>query len=189
MLKSLSLIPAALIVAVTACDNQPAAPVDDLSAAGISMSAGQGSVIAEIRSATARYHDVAVAIAAGYVRATPCIYNTPGSKAIHFLKASLVNGSFNPSTPEVLLYEPMKNGNMRLVGVEFLIPSAAWDATNTGIPSLGSEPFMDRRSAPFGADFPNYALYVWAWRENPAGMYNQYNPNVSCEFADVSVIR
>jgi len=189
MLKSLTTkIPILLVVTLIACE-QAAGPTDQLRALDVSHSAGQGSLIADIRAATVQYHDIAAAIAAGYARATPCIYNTPGSKAIHYLKGALVNGALDPLQPEVLLYEPMKNGNLRLVGVEFLIPSAAWDATHSTTPSLGDQRFMDRRTAPFGAEFPNYALYVWIWRNNPSGMYEQYNPNVSCEFADVSVIR
>jgi hypothetical protein len=33
---------------------------------------------------------------------------------------------------------------------------------------LGDQPFMDRRSAPFGAAFPNYSLVVWDWAHNPS---------------------
>ena len=181
-------IPIMLTATLIGCD-QAAAPTDRFGAIDISQSAGQGSLIADIRAATVQYHDIDAAITAGYVRATPCIYNTPGSKAIHYLKGSLVNGVLDPLQPEVLLYEPMKTGKLRLVGVEFLIPSAAWDATHSSQPSLGDQVFMDRRTAPFGAEFPNYALYVWIWKHNPSGMYEQYNPAVSCEFADVSVIR
>jgi hypothetical protein len=46
---------------------------------------------------------------------------------------------------------------------------------------LGDQPFMDRRSAPFGAAFPNYSLVVWDWAHNPSGMYLIQNPGVSCQ--------
>jgi len=146
------------------------------------------ALLAQTRAATDRYHDVSAATAAGYLRVSPCVYNTPGSKAIHFQNAPLVDAVLDPAAPEVLLYEPAPNGGMRLVGVEFLIPAAAWDAVNSRIPMLADRPFMDRRSPPFGAPIPNYALYVWLWRDNPGGTFEQYNPNVSCEHADVSIM-
>ncbi|HLG59786.1 MAG TPA: hypothetical protein VI485_30885 [Vicinamibacterales bacterium] len=182
--KSIRVLTLVLGASVAACDQGPTAS-DPVPA---QVTSTQGALLDHIREATARYHDVAAATAAGYVRASPCVYNTPGSKAIHYQKAPLVDAVIEPAAPEVLLYEPTQNGEPRLVGVEFLIPSAAWDAVHSSIPMLGDRPFMDRRSPPFGAPIPNYALYVWIWRDNPNGIFEQYNPNVSCAFADVSII-
>jgi hypothetical protein len=28
---------------------------------------------------------------------------------------------------------------------------------------------------------PFYTLHVWAWKENPAGTFSNWNPNVSCD--------
>jgi len=28
-----------------------------------------------------------------------------------------------------------------------------------------------------------WALHVWAWRENPSGLYANWNPKVSCQYA------
>jgi hypothetical protein len=30
---------------------------------------------------------------------------------------------------------------------------------------------------------PFYALHIWLWKENPAGMFASYNPNVACPAA------
>ena len=62
--------------------------------------------------------------------------------------------------PEILIYEPLKNGKLRLIAVQYLVASALWDAAHSSPPMLGDQPFMDRRSAPFGAAFPNYSLVV-----------------------------
>jgi hypothetical protein len=29
-----------------------------------------------------------------------------------------------------------------------------------------------------------WALHVWAWRHNPSGMFADWNPNVTCDYAD-----
>jgi hypothetical protein len=29
-----------------------------------------------------------------------------------------------------------------------------------------------------------WALHVWLWRHNPAGLFADWNPNVSCQFAE-----
>jgi hypothetical protein len=99
---------------------------------------------------------VNVAIAAGYVRATPCIYNTLGAEGVRYRNPTLLDAVIDLEQPELLIYEPMKNGDMRLVAVQYLAASALWDATHSSPPSLGDKPFMDRRSPPFGSGLPNY---------------------------------
>jgi hypothetical protein len=173
-------------LAVVACDQSVLATTESPSPQA-SASETQGALLARVRAATSAYHDVEAATAAGYIRVSPCVYSTAGATAIHYQKPPLVDAVIDPAAPEVLLYEPSSNGQLRLVGVEFLIPAAAWDASNSMIPMLGDQPYRDRRSPPFGAPFPNYAAYVWLWRHNPRGTYEIFNPKVSCEHADVSL--
>ncbi len=96
------------------------------------------------------------------------------------MKPALVDGILDPAQPEHLLYEELPHGKLRLAGVEYVIVSRAWDANNSTAPVLGDQHFLDRRVAPFGAPFPNYALFVWIWTHNPNGIYTQLNPRVSC---------
>ncbi|HEY8164455.1 MAG TPA: hypothetical protein VIF83_02775 [Gemmatimonadaceae bacterium] len=180
-IKALSLT---MIAAILACDASPTAPGDER-LNPLNESSTQGSVLAEIRAATAQFHDVNAAIAAGYVRATPCIQSTVGGEGIRYRNPALFDAVIDLRQPEILIYEPMKNGDLRLVAVQYLVASALWDAAHSSPPSLGDQPFMDRRSPPFGAAFPNYSLVVWAWAHNPSGMYVLQNPAVSCEFADL----
>jgi len=148
----------------------------------------QGTLLATIRAATARYHRVEDALADGYVRGSPCAYSPMGAQGEHFRKASLFDAVVDPSQPEMLLYEPQANGDRRLVGVEFIVPSAAWDPGHTGIPMLGDQPFVDRRApGVVGPPFPNYGLNVWLWNDHPSGMYAEWNPAVTCEFAEGAV--
>lgn len=171
--KALSLT---MIAAVLACDASPTGPGDQ----GLNprtQSSTQGSILGEIRAATAQFHDLDAAIAAGYVPATACLQ----SEGIRYRNPALIDAVINLEQPELLIYKPIGNGQLRLVAVQYLVASALWDATHSSPPSLGEQPFMDRRSPPFGSPFPNYSLVVWAWAHNPSGMYVIFNPTVSCE--------
>ncbi|PTL38265.1 hypothetical protein [Alkalicoccus saliphilus] len=67
--------------------------------------------------------------------------------------------------PEVLVYEPMKNGKLKLVAVEYLTPGG-------DRPSLFGQKFDD---GPFPG---SYALHAWVWKNNPDGMFAANNPKV-----------
>ena len=164
------------LFAVTACDSSVMAPEDERLELRATAST-QGSVLAEARAATAQFHDVNVAIAAGYAQATQCL----AGEGIRYRKQSLIfDGVIDVTEPELLLYVPLNDGTVRLAAVQYFIPSALWDATHSSAPSLGEQPFVDRRSPPFGAPMPNYSLIAWVWMHNPAGTYALLNPRVTC---------
>ncbi|MFU8840987.1 MAG: hypothetical protein ACNA8R_09730 [Nitriliruptoraceae bacterium] len=131
---------------------------------------GIGPQLAQVRAATARYHDVEAAIAAGYEPASPCVSNAygPGAMGLHYVNEDLFLEPLDPTQPQALLYHPAPNGKLRLVGVEYI------DVTGTG--ELFGQPFTD--SVPGIGE--NAALHVWLWQANPAGMFAAYNPNLSC---------
>lgn len=184
MLKTWKLFATALAAGLPACEHEPVAVVP---AASVASAETSGAALAEVRSATARYHKVEFAIADGYVPDTPCMYSTAGARGHIYPKRSLIDGVVDAAQPELLLYEPTKNGELALVGVAFLVVAAAWDASNSTPPTLGGQQFIDRRLPPTGAPFPNYILFAWVWRHNPDGMHAPYNPQVSCEFAVNSI--
>jgi hypothetical protein len=157
----------------------PAAPASDAQVAA------QNELLATVRAATARYHRIEVALADGYVQGSPCEEKAgAGGMGAHFRRAALVDGVVDPAHPEILAYEPQKNGEWRLVVVEFLVPAAAWDPTHTAPPMLGDQVFEDRRAPGSGGPpFPNYGLHVWVWQNNPSGIYSPWNPTVNCDFA------
>ena len=73
--------------------------------------AAQNQLLSTIRDATAQYHDVAAALADGYVLGSPC-ESMPGQGiGIHYRKASLFDAIVDPAQPELFVYEPRKNGN------------------------------------------------------------------------------
>ena len=129
---------------------------------------GIGAQLAEVRAATARYHDVEVATAAGYVPVTPCVDDEDGAGAmgIHYLNPQLI-GTLDPTTPQALLYLPDADGRLRLVGVEYITPGPGELFGLTFQDSVPGQPGLS-------------AMHVWLWQANPAGMFTPYNPNLSC---------
>jgi hypothetical protein len=137
-------------------------------------------MLADLRAATAKYHDVTVAEAAGYLPISPCVsYPGLGAMGFHYGNFDIVDGTYDPTQPEVLLYEMDKNGNLKLVGVEFIIRKGPWDSEHDIIPSFGTREF-DIALAPVPLPFDNYQLHVWIWKHNPNGIFTMFNPNVTC---------
>jgi hypothetical protein len=146
--------------------------------------ADQNQLLAVIRQATARYHRVDAALVDGYVLGSPCEAIPTGGIGIHYRKLALFDAVVDPSQPELLVYEPQKNGDLQLVAVAFVVRAAQWDVTNSSPPMLGDQVFEDKRVPDWSSPpFPNYELHVWVWKHNPNGMYATTNPTVSCEFA------
>ena len=79
-----------------------------------STAAGQ-SELAEVRAATAQYHDVEAAIADGYAVASDCVPNM----GYHYQRGiAATSADLNPHSPEILVYAPQPNGDLKLVAVE-----------------------------------------------------------------------
>lgn len=141
----------------------------------------EGAQVAQLRQASVRFRDIQVAYDEGYVQASPSC--TPGF-GIVFRDLTLFDAVVDPEQPELLLYEPTKNGGMQLVAVELLVLAIPWDAIHNTAPTYAGQTFEDRRApGSAGPPFPNYALHAWVWRHNPNGMFTPYNPSVTCEFA------
>ena len=148
--------------------------------------AGVADRVGKLRAATARFHDIAVAEKAGYeIPLTGCYVDEltgQGAMGYHFGKGSAIDATVDELEPEALLYEPQKNGRPRLVGVEFIVPF-------THVPDTSPAPRA------FGLDFKrNYvfnvwALHVWVWKNNPSGIFADWNPDVTCAYAPASAAK
>ncbi len=141
---------------------------------------GTLKMLADLRAATAKYHRIEVAMEDGYSQGSECVSSADGGMGYHYVNFGEVDGSYDPTKPEALLYEMGKNGQMKLVGVEFVIVKDAWDAENEMIPYFGKREF-DTAFAPSPLPFDNYQLHVWVWKNNPNGIFTMFNPKVSCE--------
>jgi len=142
--------------------------------------------LAQVRQATAAYRNINVAAQAGWVGRDPFCVSGPdrGAMGIHVANPALIGGNQpKVSEPQILIYEPQADGSMVLVGVEYVVLADLWDATHpTGpAPSVGGQ-FMLKFPAPNMFNMPSiYVLHAWAWRNNPAGNFAMWNPNVTCQ--------
>jgi hypothetical protein len=138
-----------------------------------------GALTAHVREVTAVYRDINQAIAAGYTQFGACVSGPEaGAMGVHFVNGALVDGTLDADHPEALIYE-FKNGVARLLGVEYITPVPAWDASHEDLPILYGQHFQ-LLGTPNRYRLPAlYELHVWAWRENPNGTYVDWNPRVA----------
>ena len=138
--------------------------------------------LAEVRAATARYHRVEVALAEGYVSTLICAASPAGAMGIHYVNPTLRHdATFDAARPELLLYEPQQNGQLRLVAIEYVVTRTLWDAAHPGtLPTFLGQSFFQSFGPAAHGEPDHYELHVWLWRDNPSGMFAQWNPNVSC---------
>src|SRR5687768_6941752 len=174
--RPLTLIATTILLGACA-DDSPVAP--DAQAAisarfAALQSADNADPIATIRRATARYHDIDAALADGFVFLHGCETRPDegpaGELYVHFDR--LLDGVIDPASPDALLYEPRENAPPRLIGVEFAVPYALWSGPQPPR-FMGAE--FQRED-----EFAVYGLHVWAWSNNPEGMFAEGNPTVSC---------
>jgi len=141
-----------------------------------------GALIKTVREATERYQDVEVAKADGYALAFGCVSGSEsGAMGMHFVNMPLVgDGELDPTRPEIVIYEPLSNGKLKLIGADFLVLADAWNAKHAAPPELMGQLFH-YFEAPnrFGLP-PFYTLHVWAWKESPTGPFVNWHQNVSC---------
>jgi hypothetical protein len=186
-LRALTLLAAALAAAACTADAPTVTPDDASFAAGHAAAHGKaGSTpanfnqqLAALRQATAHFQRFEVAEQAGYNQITPCWeQRNAGAMGYHYGKEFPWDLEVKLLEPELLMYEPGPNGQMRLVGMEYVVPKAEWDKAHPNTPPtlLGQE-FHPHSSLPI------YKLHVWLWRDNPRGMFMDWNPKVSCDHA------
>ena len=127
--------------------------------------------LAQARRATAKFHSLSVAQAAGYEQFLPCFDNpAEGGMGQHFARLDDVDATIDALHPEVLVYEPGRDG-YQLVALEYVVPQLPqW--TDDNPPTLFGHEF--HRNDTLGI----WALHAWIWRGNPAGMHADYNRNV-----------
>ena len=125
--------------------------------------------IEQLKNAMAKYHNFDMAKVDGYdVDVTG--YRT--QMGHHYLKASLLDKTFELEKPEVLLYAPDNNGSMKFVAVEYAIPIA--DMNNPPPAPEGFTGIQDNWE--INTEFNLWTLHVWIELENPDGIFKPRNP-------------
>jgi len=149
-------------------------------ASGNAKTTAENKDLATLHAATARFHRFEVAKDARYtfLFMNMCMVdegpNKEGGMGYHYVNTDLLDGQVEVDKPEALLYEPEANGQLRLVAVEYVIPKDAWHADT--LPRLFGQQLKLN-------SFDLYALHVWAWENNPSGLYASWNPRVNCDNA------
>ncbi len=165
------LITGAALAALLATSPASAAP----SSAGVSQD------LAAMRAATAKYHKASVAQADGYLPTDHCTESPDGVMGYHWVNPATFAGPLDLTKPQALIYQPLPNGRLRLVAVEYLQWDADQDqATSEDRPTLYGRGF----DGPMPGHEPgmpiHYDLHVWVWQHNPSGMFAVWNPAGSC---------
>ena len=138
----------------------------------------QDTLVNIVQNATKQYANPMAAT--GYSPVLGCVSGPDhGAMGIHYLNGSLLNGPIDPTKPQALIYEPQSNGQLQLVGVEFIILATALPANSA--PEVDGH-LMNYIDAPnrYGISVPFFELHVWAWRENPQGPFVDWNDHVTC---------
>ena len=122
--------------------------------------------LASARKATARFNRVEQAEAEGYINLDFC----EEGEGCHWLNPSLLDGEFDPTRPEILLYLREGDG-WRLVAVEYAVPLSM----SRGVAPEGFTGDADHwREDSEGVGL--WELTAWIWLQNPNGMFEQHNP-------------
>ena len=153
----------------------PAAP-------GIAATDHAPTLVKTIRDNTGRFHNVETAKDEGYGLFLGCVSgDEDGAMGVHFVNGDLVDDpALDPTRPEAVIYEQV-GGQLRLIAAEFVVLADAWNANNATPPVLMGQSFHFT-DAPNRYGLPAfYDLHVWAWKDNPEGMFAEFNPSVSCE--------
>ena len=196
-----------------ACGGEPAEEIPAADGAPAAAPAEGNAALETIRAATSKYEDVNVALAEGFIPdpSGMCVIAAEvgappeaGAMGIHYFRPDLLgvgmppaagrlngtDGAIDPSQPEVLVYEPQTDGSMVLGAVEYLVFEQPWLAGGNSVaPSVAGGSFFLMADDPateideaHGFE-PHYELHVWLYRENPAGVFAEFNPAVTCEHA------
>src|SRR5687768_1661653 len=165
--------------------------------------------LAAVRAAAERFRDVNVALAEGYVRDplnlcdTAAMMGRPaelGAMGIHFFRPDLLGITAPPSPrvdgngvhtdflrPGILIYEPQADGSLELVAVENLVFQRSWHAAGNSDPpayrGVRYDTMADNPATAIDEAHmfePHYDRHVWIYRENPNGVFAQFNPRVTC---------
>jgi hypothetical protein len=153
-----------LAVVFISCNKDDVEPMDEVAV-----------MIEEVREITKAFTNHSAALNAGWNnQMSPCVQHpTEGGMGVHFGRMEFFDGRVNHLEPQVLLYLPHGNGQMEFLGVEYIVPFAVLPETQPA-PQLFGQHYHKNH------ELGIWALHVWTERENPKGMFYDWNPTVNC---------
>ena len=150
----------------------------------------EGAQLAQLRQVTAHFQSIDAAKEAGYsAQITPCwAHHSAGGMGYHFGNTNLFDATVDLLAPETVIYEPEAGGHMRLVGMEYIVPLAAWEAAGHDLDDPTDVPQLLGQNFTRHSFLPIFKLHIWLWQKNPSGTFADWNPKVSCQYAESSQI-
>ena len=135
--------------------------------------------IDRVREDTQMLQTIESAEAAGYqnVDVDECVSSPEGAMGYHYVNLSLLDLEVDPSNPEILVFVPGENGELQLGAVEYAVPIDLWDEGSVVPPRILGQ------SLHANSDLGLYVLHAWVHVENPAGVFADWNPQVTCRAA------
>lgn len=149
----------------------------------------------DVRQSIEKYQDVGKARADGFLQVTDEVPNM-GAHFVHPVRS--LDGTFEPSQPEILMYVRGDKGEWSLAGASFVLlkeqfgsehpeaftgPLDNWHThynlcTGPGVISRSSTP--EECNAQGGVWVPSYGWMIHAWVvvDNPQGVFSMWNPNL-----------
>jgi hypothetical protein len=122
----------------------------------------------QVRDATARFIDVDKAVAEGYVDIGLFVPNM----GWHYMKDKLVDGRFDPTKPELLVYaDDPCGGKRKLVAVEYAVPLSESKRAPQGFVGHADEWDANQQ-------FQLWTLHAWLFEFNEDGVFAPFNPRV-----------
>jgi hypothetical protein len=137
--------------------------------------AGDNAIVHGLRQATAAFHSLDAAGAAGWDTAiTGCVAHPDpdvGGMGFHYANQTLLSdGTVEATTPEVLVYAPKAGGGLQLVAVEYIV----FTELNPVPPELFGQTFH------LNPNINAWVLHAWVWQHNPSGLFADFNPKITC---------
>jgi len=142
------------------------------------LSADVNAQLNELRRFVAPFHNFDQAVASGYSVAAPgpgvCISDPiRGGMGFHYTHRDrdlITDGRVNLMEPEFLVYAPKPNGGVKFAALDYFVPYNTWSSSSP--PALLGQSFAREDG------FQAYVLHIWLFWHNPAGMFENYNPEV-----------
>lgn len=157
--------------------------------------ADSSKLVEIVRNATQQYQNVVNAT--GFTPVLGCVSGPDhGAMGVHYVNLNMLNGEsllgnsqqLDPTKPQALIYEPQPNGEMKLVGAEFIILASALPANAAPEVEGHLMLYIDGPSSLRPKATPNryglpalFELHVWAWKDNPLGSFVDWNNHVTCD--------
>ena len=159
--------------------------------------------LAQVRAATAKYHDINVSIADGFVPIQPgtCEDTPDGTHGFGYVNIPrFLSPEVDPLEPEILNYVPTGDGNLRLINVVYTNRVLFRDTRPPNTPGYRAgifawqqpiiPPYLEEVSGSFTLFGQQpvrlfsgrwmYLLSAWVWSPNPSGMFADVNPRLNC---------